>query len=63
MTNYLCFSTLDVKNYLLKVNKKLTRVEAVFVHILDISEVDNSQDCFRKTCYHMVFAVLKTEDE
>ena len=41
----LCCSTLDVKklNYLLEINEELTSVGAVFVCILDISKVGDSQ--------------------
>ena len=50
---------LDVMDYLLKVNKELTSVGAVFIRILDISKVEDSQVYLCKTCYCTVFAVQK----
>ena len=54
---------LDVKNYLLKINEELTSIGTVFVHILDISDMGDSQAGLCKTCYHTVFAVQKAENE
>ena len=39
----LCCSMLDMENYIPTENKELTSIGAVFVCILDISEVDDLQ--------------------
>ena len=48
-----------MKNYLLEKKQELTSVGAVFVCILNISEVDNLQARLSKTCYRTFFAIQK----
>ena len=60
---HLCCSTIDVKNYLLKINEELTSVGAVLIHILDISKVCDSQGRLCKTYYHTFFALQKAENK
>ena len=60
---HLCCSMLDVRNYLLKINKELTSVGPVFIHILDFREENNSQAHLCTMCYCTLFTVQKAKDE